>query len=181
VGKATAHGRAGLVVAVVATVALLASACAAGGDGARVDGSVPSTRSTTEPSTVPAMITADDIAIAHTPPGGYVELPPPVLEACTEPLVAGAPDLRGWWEVVEVEVEGALDPAHRALGGRQRIEQCGDRLVVTAAGIVHDMRPVGVPVEITRRPDGGQVVWGYLGFTARLDRLGPPEDEPPPT
>src|SRR5262249_12100433 len=44
---------------------------------------------------------ADDIPVAHTPPGGYGDtFPPPILARCTEPLVAGAPDLRGTWSVV---------------------------------------------------------------------------------
>lgn len=86
-------------------------------------------------------MSVDEIPVAHTPPGGWVgAMPPPVLAGCDEPLVAGAPDLRGTWEVVAVEVDGAELPGHRALGARQRIEQAGDRLVVTAAGIVHDMR-----------------------------------------
>jgi molybdopterin synthase sulfur carrier subunit len=149
---------------------------------------------------------ADDIPVASTPPGGWTAMPPPVLAGCTEPLVAGAPDLRGTWRVVEVAVDGvAVDP-HPALGREQRIEQCGDRLVVTASGIVHDMRcdgsvergvhdvaeidkrtpitvvasyedgvhvlrPVGLPVEVTRRRDGDQMIWGYVGFVARLDRV----------
>ena len=42
---------------------------------------------------------ADDIPVAHTPPGGYGdEFPPPILAGCTEPLVAEAPDLRGTWK-----------------------------------------------------------------------------------
>ncbi len=45
---------------------------------------------------------SDEIPVAHTPPGLGRELPPPVLAGCTEPLVAGAPDLRGtrqlFWE-----------------------------------------------------------------------------------
>jgi hypothetical protein len=85
---------------------------------------------------------ADDIPIAHTPPGGYGdEMPPPILAACNEPLVEGAVDLRGLWRVVAVDMNGA--PAaddHPAFGMVQRIEQCGDRLVVTASGVIHDMR-----------------------------------------
>jgi hypothetical protein len=84
---------------------------------------------------------ADEIPVATTPPGGYGDaFPRPVLAACDEPLVAGAPDLRGWWEVVEVLVDGAAITEHRMLGSVQRIEQCGDRVTVTAGGIVHDMR-----------------------------------------
>jgi hypothetical protein len=84
---------------------------------------------------------ANDIPVAHTPPGGFGDtMPPPVLDACTEPLVAAAPDLRGTWRTVSVHVDGVEAADHPAQGHVQRIEQCGDRLVVTAAGIVHDMR-----------------------------------------
>jgi hypothetical protein len=161
-------------------------------------------------------VTADDIPVAHTPPGGWQgEMPGPILAGCDEALAAGAPDLHGLWQVVEVEVGGQPAPGHPALGKVQRIEQCGDRLVVTASGIIHDMRvdgteangvhdvaemdyttpitvvatyedavhvlrPVGLPVEVTRRRDGDQMIWTYVGFTARLDRLGPPDTPPPP-
>ncbi|HEY4378450.1 MAG TPA: hypothetical protein VGM93_14890, partial [Acidimicrobiales bacterium] len=88
---------------------------------------------------------AADIPVAHTPPGGYGDHPPgPVLAGCDEELVAGAPDLRGVWRVVAVEVEGAAVTDHPLIGNHQRIEQAGDRLVVTAAGIVHDMRCDGI-------------------------------------
>ena len=84
---------------------------------------------------------ASDIPVAHTPTGGYGdEFPPPVLDRCTEPLAAGAPDLRGVWRVVAVEVGGASVADHPALGLLQRIEQCGDRMVVSSAGVIHDMR-----------------------------------------
>lgn len=43
-----------------------------------------------------------------------------------------------------MEAGGGPAPQHPALGAVQRIEQCGDRLVVTAGGIVHDMRCDGV-------------------------------------
>jgi hypothetical protein len=84
---------------------------------------------------------ADDLPVAHTPPGGYGEsMPPPILGACTEPLVSGAPDLRGVWRTVAVRVDGMEVAGHPAEGHIQRIEQCGDRLVVTAGGVIHDMR-----------------------------------------
>ncbi|HTL86748.1 MAG TPA: hypothetical protein VL856_16305 [Acidimicrobiia bacterium] len=150
---------------------------------------------------------ADDIPIAYTPPGGYGDaVPPAVLTECTEPLVAGAPDLRGVWKVVEVRSDdGNVIDDHRALGHVQRVEQCGDRLVVTGGGIVHDMRcdgteegavhdvaefdyttpitvvatyedgvhvlrPVGLPIEVKRWRVGDDMMWQYLGFTARLER-----------
>ena len=148
-----------------------------------------------------------DIPVAHTPPNGYgEEMPPPVLAGCTQPLVDHAPDLRGTGLVVEVQVDGGDAPDHPAVGHVQRIEQCGDRLVVTAGGVVHDMRcdgtlehgvhdvaefdqqtpivvvasyedgvhslrPVGLPIEVTRRREGSDMVWDYVGFRARLRRL----------
>ncbi len=84
---------------------------------------------------------ADDIPVAHTPPGGYGgNMPPPVLGACAEPLAPGFPDLRGTWRAVTVLVDGEPVHDHPARGHVERIEQCGDRLVVTAGGVVHDMR-----------------------------------------
>ncbi len=153
-----------------------------------------------------AAVTADDVPTAFTPTGGWTEMPAPFLEACTEPIVAGAPDMRGTWVVVSVEAEGSEVPGHRALGSVQRVEQAGDRVLITAGGVVHDMRcdgteehgvndvaefdkvtpirvvatfedgvhvlrPVGIPIEVTRRLDGDQLVWTYVGFTARLDRV----------
>ena len=136
-------------------------------------------------------------------------MPAPVLAGCSDPLVDGAPDLRGSWKVIDVQVNGVAAPDHPALGHVQRVEQCGDRLVVTASGIIHDMRcdgteengvhdvaefdhqtpitvvatyeagthvlrPVGLPgIEVTRRRDGDQMIWNYVGFEARLERLEP--------
>ena len=43
------------------------------------------------------MTRVDEIPIAHTPPGGWTgDMPAPVLGGCDEPLLDGAPDLRGW-------------------------------------------------------------------------------------
>jgi hypothetical protein len=159
----------------------------------------------------------DDIPVAHTPAGGYgATFPEPILAGCTEPICAGAPDLRGMWRVIDVEVDGATAPkTHPAYRHWERVEQCGNRLVVTGGGVVHDMRcdgteangvhdvaqldfatpitvvatyedgvhvlrPVGIPIEVTRRRDGRAMIWKYVGFTARLERIGGP-DSPPPT
>jgi hypothetical protein len=90
----------------------------------------------------PCRTLAGDIPVAHTPPGGYGrQFPAPVLAGCTEPLVAGAPDLRAMWQTESVEVGGApAPPDHPAYRHVERIEQCGDRLVVTGGGVIHDMR-----------------------------------------
>ena len=146
-------------------------------------------------------VRAADIPVAHTPDGGYGDvMPPPLLAGCDEPLVDGAPDLRGMWRIVEVS-----NGADHMLGHLQRIEQCGDRLVVTSGGVVHDMRcngveadgvhdvspqgaeihvvatyddgvhvlrPVGMPVEVRRWLEGDRLVWDYAGmFVARLERV----------
>ena len=88
---------------------------------------------------------ADEIPVAHTPPGGYGDaMPPPVLAGCDEPLVTGAPDMRGLWGVVSVEwrLGDAPDPNPIA-GHTERVEQCGNRVCITAQGIIHDMRADG--------------------------------------
>ena len=77
-------------------------------------------------------LTADEIPKAFTPGCGWTRWPLPVLGACTEPLGPGAADLRGLWR--------STDPARPHV---ERIEQCGDRVVVTTAGIIHDFRTDG--------------------------------------
>ena len=88
---------------------------------------------------------ADDIPVAHTPPGGYGNvLPPPVLARCTEPLVDGAPDLRGLWKAVRVNRGGELVPTtDRLYHYVERIEQCGNRIVDMGGGTVADGRADG--------------------------------------
>ena len=73
---------------------------------------------------------AADIPKGNTPGCGYEHFPLPILAACTEPLDAQADDIRGLWEGVTGNV-----------GHVERIEQCGARTVVTAAGIIHDSGP----------------------------------------
>ena len=159
------------------------------------------------PETVPP-VTADDIPVAQTPPGGYGDvMPAPVLSGCTEPLSDEVVDMRGMWQIVGPENEGDV-----ATGAVQRIEQCGNRMVITSGGVVHDMRvdgtldngvndvaasdlttpvrvaafwedgvhvlrPDGVPIEVTRHLDGDQLIWRYVDFSARLDRIGPVDME----
>ncbi len=71
---------------------------------------------------------AADIAKGNTPGCGYDHFPLPILAECTEPLVEGADDIRGLW----IGVEGGH------VGHVERVEQCGDRTVITTAGIIHD-------------------------------------------
>ena len=80
------------------------------------------------------LVTVDDLPVAHTPGCGYEEFPAPVLETCNEPLAAGVPDLRGLWVVYEGLLTGHVE----------RIEQCGNRVVITGGGVIHDMRADGI-------------------------------------
>jgi hypothetical protein len=90
-------------------------------------------------------VMADDIPIAHTPPGGYGKtFPKPVLAACTEPLARGAPDLRGLWKTLRAERGGKRVPAgDRIYAYVERIEQCGDRIVDMGGGTIADARADG--------------------------------------
>ncbi len=74
---------------------------------------------------------AVDIPKGNTPGCGYDHFPLPILAECTEPLVEEADDIRGLWRGVE--------GGH--VGHVERVEQCGSRTVVTAAGIIHDYGP----------------------------------------
>ena len=57
----------------------------------------------------------------------YKSLPEPVLSNCTDPLLAGVPDMRGNWE-------GIRDNKTHW----ERIEQCSDRFVLSSSCVVHD-------------------------------------------
>ncbi len=55
-------------------------------------------------------------------------------------------------------------------------------VVATYEDGVHVLRPVGLDgVEVTRRRVGDEIEWGYVTFTARLERIGEATDTPPPT
>jgi len=84
--------------------------------------------------------TIDTIPVAKTPAGGWDEWPPPILATCSEPAVDGAPQLDGFWQTIEVSIGGEVLAEHPGLGHIQRIEQAGDRVVVTGGGVIHDMR-----------------------------------------
>jgi len=87
---------------------------------------------------------ADEIPLANTPKGGWRgELPRPILAGCTEPLHPEAPDLRGLWQAVEVEREGQVLTEHHLNHHLERVEQCGNRVVITSEGVIHDMRADG--------------------------------------
>ena len=88
---------------------------------------------------------SSEIPVAHTPPGGYgATFPPLILGDCTEPLVAGAPDLRGVWKTVSATRDGVQVPHDdRLMSYTERIEQCGNRIVDCGGGTIADCRADG--------------------------------------
>ena len=77
-------------------------------------------------------LTADEIPKAYTPDCSMNEWPAPILAACTEPLPPEADDLRGLWQATQGQ-----------LGHIERIEQCGNRVVVSLHRVIHDFRTTG--------------------------------------
>lgn len=118
-------------------------------------------------------VSVNDIPVAHTPPSGYGDkFPKPVLATCTEPIVKGAPDLRGLWRTLRAEwadetsskpssrlfsivrflfwktlgVERVRKPVpagHPIYAYVERIEQCGNRIVDIGGGTIADARADG--------------------------------------
>ena len=97
---------------------------------------------------------AKDIAKGNTPGCSYSHFPLPVLFACTEPLIEGADDIRGLWQKVG--------------GGHvERIEQCGNRVVITSSGIIHDYGPNSTLGENTNDTEGVAFRIGGRAFCPR--------------
>lgn len=83
--------------------------------------------------------------VVRTPPGGYgAQFPPRVMPGCTEPLVEGAPDLRGTWRVIRATRGGEEVTADdRLMSYTERIEQAGNRIVDCGGGTIADCRADG--------------------------------------
>ena len=105
------------------------------------------------------MRSVDEIPVAHTPEGGWKEFPPLILADCIGELSDDAVDMRGMWEVTEIVVDDEIVEDHFMIGHMQRIEQAADRVIITAGGVIHDMRCDGtvengvndVDADFTRR------------------------------
>ena len=82
-----------------------------------------------------------EIPKAFTPTGGYgAEMPAPVLANCSDQLALNFPDFRGLWLAIDVRVNGEVAPAQLKVWQHvERIEQAGNRVVITAGGVLHDM------------------------------------------
>jgi len=93
---------------------------------------------------------ASDIPKAYTPSQPschYTTFPMPVLADCREPIADGIPDMRGLWQ--SYSGYGVSTEQHV-----ERIEQCGDRIVVTTSGIIHDFRADGTLANGSRDTEG---------------------------
>ena len=88
---------------------------------------------------------ARDIAKGNTPGCAYSHFPLPILADCTEPLPPEADDIRGLWRGV----------AGDKIGHVERIEQCGNRTVITTSGIIHDYGPNATAGPNTNDTEGG--------------------------
>ena len=102
-------------------------------------------------------IRAIDIPKGNTPGCGYTRFPMPILSECTESLPEGAADIRGLWQGVSGKV-----------GHVERVEQCGERVVVTSSGIIHDMGPNATGGLTSNDTEGG--VYFTLGETQYCPR-----------
>ena len=154
------------------------------------------------PTRAEATRPAADIPVSKTPKEAWRgdDWPAPVLAGCDEPIVDGAPDLRGVWRVEKGPLRGHVE----------RIEQAGNRVVITAAGIIHDMFADGTleggvndigeagtqisvaarfedgrlnlypgdrgVVAVTRYLDGDEMVWRWGPWRNRLRRVDAPTD-----
>lgn len=87
---------------------------------------------------------AADIPKGNTPGCSYDHFPLPILAQCTEPLPPEADDIRGLWRGIE--------GGH--VGHVERVEQCGHRVVVTAAGLIHDGGPNSTAGENSNDTEG---------------------------
>lgn len=101
---------------------------------------------------------AVDIAKGNTPGCLYDHFPMPVLAQCREPLIDGADDIRGLWQ--------STDGQHV-----ERIEQCGSRVVVTTAGLIHDTGPNATAGETTNDTYGPLFRVGGYRFCPRSSAL----------
>jgi hypothetical protein len=98
-------------------------------------------------------------------------MPPPILAGCTEPLSADAPDLRGVWRSIAVmdDAGNPLAADHPVRSYQERIEQAGNRVVVTSSGIIHDMYADGTA-------ENGVHDVMQTDFTSRIDVVASFED-----
>lgn len=117
---------------------------------------------------------ATEIPRVNTPimPFGYgTDYPAPFYTDCNTPIAEGIPDLQGEWVEQTVMIDGTEFPANTA-GYSERIEQCGNRILVASSGLLHeffmtdntmfnganDVNIMGQPVHATGRFEGNSLI-----------------------
>ncbi|MBX2877929.1 MAG: T9SS type A sorting domain-containing protein [Saprospiraceae bacterium] len=92
------------------------------------------------------------------------DYPEPYYAACTTPIPDGVPDLSGDWLETTVTINGE-EIAAQANPRRERIEQCGNRILFVSDGVLHevfqadntmfngvnDVAPTGIPLHLRGR------------------------------
>jgi len=111
--------------------------------------------------------TSEELPRVNTPimPLGYgADYPAPFYADCSTPIGTGIPDLRGDWTEATVMIGGTEIPAQADIH-TERIEQCGNRILVVSEGVLHevfldddsmyngvnDVNPMGQPIHATGR------------------------------
>ena len=106
---------------------------------------------------------ARQIAKGNTPKNPqcqYEHFPLPILRECREPLPDDAVDMRGLWQATSGR-----------RGHVERVEQCGRRVVITTAGIIHDSGPNATGGEATNDTEGPAFRLGGRVFCPRTSAL----------
>ncbi len=106
-------------------------------------------------------VVADGGVVADHPALGSVQR----IEQCADRLVVTGGGIVHDMRCDGTEEHGVHDVAEFDM--RTRIT-----VVASYEDGVHVLRPVGIPIEVTRRRDGPDMIWNYLGFSARLQRTG---------
>lgn len=122
---------------------------------------------------------ATDIPRVNTPivPFSYVaDYPEPFYADCTSPIADGVPDLTGDWIETTVTIGGVEIPA-LPNPRRERIEQCGNRILIISDGMLHevfeadntmfngvnDVSPTGIPMHLTGRFEDNMLLLTPVG------------------
>ena len=104
-------------------------------------------------------LNASEIPKAYTPGCKFDVMPMPILANCREPLSEGLADMRGLWRGITGRI-----------GHLERIEQCGNRFVITVEGLIHDFRADGTLANGAR--DVNPAGCSNLASAIRSDRNG---------
>ena len=117
---------------------------------------------------------SSELPRVNTPimPFGYgTSYPAPFYADCSTPIGTGISDLRGDWTEQTVTIGGIEFPA-QAGAHSERIEQCGNRILIVSTGALHevfldddsmyngvnDVNPMGQPIHATGRFENNTMI-----------------------